>query len=131
MAKDCLTIIPPMGTEYTCQTEGGEESPVVPSMKHMYIHPCVVGLVWEELTVRVSEVESGKRNRKWLGWGEDQRCGSSALEVVVSDLPSFLGVPAGNDDSCHQVFPVSVAHLLKEAGCRVHQRRLIQLNAKG
>lgn len=21
--------------------------------------------------VRVSEVESGKRNRKWLGWGED------------------------------------------------------------
>lgn len=40
-------------------------------MKYMYIYSCVVGLVWEELIVRVSEVESGKRNRKWLGWGED------------------------------------------------------------
>ena len=34
-------------------------------------------------------------------------------------LSPFLGVPALNDDSCHQVFLVLVTHLLKEAGCRV------------
>ena len=66
------------------------------------------------------------------GWGGERlkRHGSSILEVVVSDLSPFLGVPAGNDDSCHQVFSISVTHLLKEAGRCVHQRRLIQLNAR-
>lgn len=60
MAKDCLTIIPPMGTEYTCQVEEGEESPVVPSLQHMYIHPSIVRAIWEELIV--SEGETGKKN---------------------------------------------------------------------
>lgn len=36
------------------------------------------------------------------------------------DLPSFLRVPACNDDPRHQVFSVSVAHLLKETGGRVY-----------
>lgn len=48
-----------------------------------------------------------------------------------SDLPSFLRVPACDDDSRHQVFSVSVTHLLKEAGCCVDQWRLIQFNARG
>ena len=49
------------------------------------------------------------------GWDGERlkRHGSSILEVVVSDLSPFLGVPAGNDDSCHQVFSISVTHLLK------------------
>lgn len=54
MAKDCLTIMPPIGTEYTCQVEGGKESLI-------------------DLGRVNSEVEAG--NRKWLGWGEDQRHG--------------------------------------------------------
>ena len=122
MAKGCRTIIPPMGTEYTYQTEREE-------CHHLYIynHLSIVGVVCVELIV--SDVETGKRTRKWLGWGETERHGSSVLRVVVSDLSPFLGVPAGNDDSCHQVFSVSVTHLLKETGRCVHQRRLIQLNA--
>ena len=67
------------------------------------------------------------------GWGGERLKGMAPVlwPWGISDLPSFLGVPARNDDSCHQVFPVSVTHLLEEAGCRVYQRRLIQLNTRG
>lgn len=63
MAKDCLTIIPPMGTEYTCQMEEGEESLIVPSPQHMYFHLSIVGLIWEELLVR----ERLERQNTWAG----------------------------------------------------------------
>ena len=99
--------------------DGGRRvSPFVPSPQHTYVRLSTAELVCEKLIV--SDVETGKRSRKRLRWGENERHGSNVLGVVVSDLPPFLGVPARNDDSCHQVLSVSVTHLLKEAGCRVY-----------
>lgn len=48
----------------------------------MYFNLSIVGLIWEELIV--SEVETGKT--KYLGGGEDQRHGSSALGRRVGDI---------------------------------------------
>ena len=66
MAKGCRTIIPPMGTEYTYQTEREKCHHL-----YIYIHLSIVGMVCVELII--SDVETGKRTRKWLGWGETEK----------------------------------------------------------